>query len=379
MVPRTGSHRSYVTQDLARKLQLKEEGEQDIHLVTFGSTTPKKVSTKYTTLNVKLKNGKYLQITVNIVPVISGELQRRPLKHLWSDHVQDIVGSVDLADVIPTESNSAPIELLIGNDYYLDIVHGEKITVQEGLYLLSSRLGWILSGRIQESYETENEPNMLILSCGNNINRTEVFSSIDASLPPSPELEDFWNVESIGIIDKESKSNDDIALKRFRSTLKFDNGRYEVTWPWKEDEPDLPTNKELAIGRLRSSVKRMEKKPDVMLKYDTVINDQLKKGIIEKVEPNRSEGLLHYLPHHAVIKPDNATTKLRVVYDASAKTRQVNNSLNDCLYRGPVMLHNLCGMLMRFRLHPVALVADIEKAFLQIGLQNDQRDVTRFL
>ena len=42
------------------------------------------------------------------------------------------------------------------------------------------------------------------------------------------------------------------------------------------------------------------------------------------------------------------------------------------------MLKDLCGLLMRFRLHQIALVADIEKAFLQIGLQVNQRDVTRF-
>ncbi|MCG8044651.1 MAG: A17 family peptidase, partial [Candidatus Thiodiazotropha endolucinida] len=42
------------------------------------------------------------------------------------------------------------------------------------------------------------------------------------------------------------------------------------------------------------------------------------------------------------------------------------------------MLHDLCGMLIRFRIHPIALVADIEKAFLQISLQNNQRNATRF-
>ena len=42
------------------------------------------------------------------------------------------------------------------------------------------------------------------------------------------------------------------------------------------------------------------------------------------------------------------------------------------------MLHDLCGMLIRFRIHPIAVVADIEKAFLQIRLQKNQRNVTRF-
>jgi hypothetical protein len=49
------------------------------------------------------------------------------------------------------------------------------------------------------------------------------------------------------------------------------------------------------------------------------------------------------------------------------------------MYRGPVIFQDIYGKLIRFRIHRVAIGADIEKAFLQIGLQNDQRDVTRFL
>ncbi|XP_053380514.1 uncharacterized protein LOC128548907 [Mercenaria mercenaria] len=154
---------------------------------------------------------------------------------------------------------------------------------------------------------------------------------------------------------------------------------YFVTWPWKEENPELPENRHLAFSRLKSNVARMKNKPEILEKYNTVIQEQLSKGVIEKVDNNTKNGVIHYIPHHAVITPQKTTTKLRVVYDASAKVRKENKSLNECLYRGPVILSDLCGLLMRFRLHKVAVVSDIEKAFLQIGLQENQRDETRFL
>ncbi|XP_071171227.1 uncharacterized protein [Mytilus edulis] len=123
----------------------------------------------------------------------------------------------------------------------------------------------------------------------------------------------------------------------------------------------------------------MRKKPELLEKYNSVIQDQLDKGIVEKVEEHSTEGSKHYIPHHAVITPSKTTTKLRIVYDASAKPNNEVNSLNECLYRGPVLLRNLCGIFMRFRLNQVAIVADIEKAFLQVGLPKGDRDVTRFL
>ena len=53
--------------------------------------------------------------------------------------------------------------------------------------------------------------------------------------------------------------------------------------------------------------------------------------------------------------------KLRVVYCTSAKSKKENTSLNDCVMKGPVILHDLCGVLIRFRMNEIALVADIEK------------------
>ena len=72
-----------------------------------------------------------------------------------------------------------------------------------------------------------------------------------------------------------------------------------------------------------------------MEEYDSVIKEQLEKGIIEPViELERAEKI-HYIPHHAVVRKDAKTTKVRVVYDASCKESLKGASLNDCLHIGP--------------------------------------------
>ena len=195
--------------------------------------------------------------TINIVHVISGELQRRPSKDLSSDSVKNIVSSVELADVIPRENETSPIELLIWNDYYLDFIHGEKIEIQPGLYLLASKLGWVLSGRTTDTKDDISESSVLFITYDSNINKSNAFTSVDASIPPKTELEDFWNMESIGIVDKPTSTDYEIAMEKFQDTLEYKDNRYQAKWPWKEDKPDLPINKELALERLNTLVNRM--------------------------------------------------------------------------------------------------------------------------
>ena len=116
-----------------------------------------------------------------------------------------------------------------------------------------------------------------------------------------------------------------------------------------------------------------------MKEYDSVIKEQLKNGIVEVVEkPADGEvGKTHYLPHHAVIRRDNTTTTLRVVYDASARSNGA--ALNDCLYTRPPLAENIFDILLRFRATKIALTGDVEEAFLMVGIAEEDRDVPRFL
>jgi hypothetical protein len=86
---------------------------------------------------------------------------------------------------------------------------------------------------------------------------------------------------------------------------------------------------------------------------------------------------VHYLPHQVVLRADKPD-KIRIVYDGSAHSRD-GLSLNECLYRGPVLLPHITGVLLRLRMHQALLTCDIEKAFLQISVRPEDRDVTRFL
>ena len=156
------------------------------------------------------------------------------------------------------------------------------------------------------------------------------------------------------------------------------DGRYTIAWPWKPNHPNLPDNFGLALGRMRSLAKRLAQDPALCKSYDDILQQQLQAGVIE-LAPASTNFLVHYLPHHAVVKSSSTTSKVRIVYDASARPQRAIPSLNDCLLRGPNLMPSLCGMLVRFRLGSIVLLADVEKAFLQLSIQEQDRDVTRFL
>ena len=226
--------------------------------MTFGSDKPKTVKTVQTKLSIKLNNGQYLDIVATIVPVLSGSVQRKALRFCNSQNIDHLVRSLDMADSIPSETETSAIELLIGNDYYLDIILSQNIEVQPGLYLLASKLGWSLTGRTNESESSADETNMLILTYGTHLTQTNLFQTIDNVTPTKPDLEDFWNVESIGILDKTNTTNNNTL--KFKETITFKDGRYQVTWPWKEEKPDLPLNIVLEKCRLKSNITRMRNK-----------------------------------------------------------------------------------------------------------------------
>lgn len=82
---------------------------------------------------------------------------------------------------------------------------------------------------------------------------------------------------------------------------------------------------------------------------------------------------------YLIIRNDKATTKLRIVFDGSAKQANNEQSLNDHLLNGPNFIPPIFYVLLKFRFHGIGLTAGIEKAFLQIEIKEPDRDKLRFL
>ena len=124
---------------------------------------------------------------------------------------------------------------------------------------------------------------------------------------------------------------------------------------------------------------RLKTEPVLLQEYDNVIRQQLRTGIIEEVsEPTKLEGT-YYLPHHGVVRREKLTTKVRVVFDGSARHGSSSLSINKRLEKGPNLVPHLFDVLVKFRGFPLGITSDVEKAFHQIEIDPDDRRMLRFL
>ncbi|XP_071136931.1 uncharacterized protein [Mytilus edulis] len=128
----SGSQRTYITENLAKRLNLKKKARERITLVTFGADKPKTLRTQKVSLKIRLKDGVCMLIDANVVPKITGSILRRPLQMDVCENVKYLCNNLQLADTLPSCLESSTIEILIGNDYYLDIILQQKIEIQQG-------------------------------------------------------------------------------------------------------------------------------------------------------------------------------------------------------------------------------------------------------
>ena len=133
-----GAQRSFITEELAAKLNIKKEGSETLSISTFGSTTKKVRNLDKTTINLKSTEGELIPIKVLIVPTIASPLQTH---NIGITQKFSYLRGLQLAHPV-MEGEQFEISLLIGGDFYWDIVQ-DKIVRGNGPTAVSSKIGYL--------------------------------------------------------------------------------------------------------------------------------------------------------------------------------------------------------------------------------------------
>ncbi|XP_065896204.1 uncharacterized protein [Dysidea avara] len=353
-----GSQRSFLAKGLADCLQVQPHDTVELSLSTFGTGTSRTGKFDVATINLHSISGHLIPLTVLIVPTIAAPIHTVNQKSIAN---LPYLNGLRLAHPI-SSGEQFYITLLIGADQYWKIVEDHVIR-GNGPTAVGSKLGYLLSGPLDTAASGQLVTNAF---------------HVATQPTATPDLEQFWNVESVGISPKDESPNNFLDSYITNSVERLNDGSYCARFPWKDSHPPLPTNFSTSAHRTRSLARKLALNPSLLTKYSDILTDQERRGFIERMTDPTSTTRCHYIPHHAVRK-DSSTTPVRIVYDCSCHQTRNQPSLNDCLLTGQPKLNDLCCIILRFRLHPVGICTDIEKAFLHIQLHKDDRDWTRFL
>ena len=100
------------------------------------------------------------------------------------------------------------------------------------------------------------------------------------------------------------------------------DGRYVVGLTFIDSGRPLGSSRQFVHTRYNRLKKRRGANGEAAA-YSSVMNEYFELGHAERVAPsevNKPDAEVFYMPHHAVMKESSTTTKLRVVFDCSAKT-----------------------------------------------------------
>ncbi|XP_043867339.1 uncharacterized protein LOC122757838 [Drosophila mojavensis] len=300
-----GSQRTLISEEAAQQLKLRRI-KRDVEVQGISQNTEILKNSVCLTIKPRMSS----KFVTSTQALVMPKLQRAlPSKKIDMDVNKDWMGC-ELAD--PHFNEPSRIDVVIGVDLLPLIMLGNVKKVNETLGQ-KTELGWIVSGNIARS------SNNKVISATTTIRLDD--------------LERFWELESNS---SDSEENNDCEKGNSRKQ---------------------------AMARLMQMEKKFKKHPQLFTEYKDFMEQYLKLGHMEPVD-TIGKGK-YYMPHQAVIRPNSLTTKLRVVFDASAKTTN-GLSLNDVMLVGPKIQKDIFDILIKWRQWKYVMTADIEKMYRQI-------------
>ncbi|XP_075150927.1 uncharacterized protein LOC142225036 [Haematobia irritans] len=275
--------------------------------------------------------------------------------------------------VIPKLTSSLPAftansNILFGSDIIPTLMlQGVMTEVCGSLMAQETIFGWILTGPISKTS---------VVSF-----HTTVCLHNDIAL--DKQISKFWEMEDLPR-KKQLSPDEQFCEENFQKTTKRDLfGRYVVTLPFKENfrkAIKLGQSRGIAVAQFLRNENRILKNVDLNEQYSKVLKEYIDlghmKGISSIQYPNYENS--YYMPHHAVVRPESSTTKVRVVFNASSSTSN-GISLDDTLHCGPSLQKDLNNLLLNWRFHKIVFNGDIEKMYRQILVDSEHTPFQRII
>lgn len=351
-----GSQATLITERAAQILNLKKihvEGK----ITGVGSTTTAikyateiKILSRYDeTINMKIK--------AYIMPTrLTSQLPSMTISTSNWSHLKNL----DLAD--PSFNQPGRIDMLLGVDVCAQIMKGEYIKGPPGTpSAQNTSLGWILYGLVQDQRKRDEITIM----------HQEV--DLDNMLKLMWELQ----TNEKQALTEEERRCEEIYKNTY---VRNEEGRYVVKLPTKTEKllSIEGQTRDIALRRLKYIERSFEKNHKLKAEYTSVMEEYLEMNHMEEVAENEMNLPAVYLPHHAVIKEEKETTKVRIVFDASAKGKN-KVSLNDELMVGPQLQEDMRNIVMRWRMKKICFVADVQKMYRNILVAKEDTNYQRIL
>ena len=324
------------------------------------------------------KDGSTVTLEAAEIPVICASMRRPPVPA----EVLHTFSHLELADNDVSSESDLQIDVVIGLGDYWNLITVEDALQYNGMVALKSAFGYILSGTYSNSYPHLLCPSYSIvkpqLLCPQLPVHLQAMSAGAA-------VEKLWNLEALGVTDRPTSTtlDEQLAMEEFMKSVSVDpnTGRYEVGLPFKDEEcRKLLKNNQKLVKELHMRMsKKLDKNPEIKAKYADVFTEYEKDEIIEEVPVNEINKIneVQYIPDRPVINERNKSSPVRPVFNMSFGGYE-KLSLNDTLLTGPSLNPEIPEVIMRFRTHKIALSADVKRAFLQISVRPEDRDLHRF-
>ena len=356
---------SFISERLVQSLSLPRTN-QSIRISGIGGLSHKAPIQSVTSFRITSVRSSSRAIEVNavVIPKVSCDLPANPISfHSKWQHLSELT----LAD--PNFGLPGRIDLLLGVDVFVDILRdGRRKGPPGSPTAFETDFGWVLGG----------STGPVGISTQTNLH---VLTFHSTALSVDDVLRKFWEIEESSSDQACLSAEERAVIHHFDSSHKRSReGRFIVPLPKDPGSQPLGESRSQAVKRFFSLERSLNSKGHFQ-DFNAVMQEYLDLGHAEVVPAADLEKLpesTFYLPMHAVYKVSSSTTKIRAVFDASARS-STGVSLNDTLLVGPTIHPPLVDILLRFRLHPVALTADISKMYRAVELADSDKDLHRYV